>query len=302
MPAKKDLTGMVFGKLTVIEEIAERQNGRIVWKCQCECGNTKIIRGSDLTSGKTKSCGCNQYAFIDLTNQKFTRLTPLYALPERYHNSVVWHCKCDCGAEVDVSSNHLRTGRTKSCGCYNKEQVAERSRKDLTGQIFGLLTAIEPTEKRNRGSVIWKCKCQCGNFTEGSVLNLTRGDKLSCGCLQESYGVYQIKTLLSKYKINFIQEKHFSDCVFPKTNGILRFDFYVDNSYIIEYDGKQHFKCGYSNDSWNTLEHLEKTKERDAFKNDWCKQHNVPLIRIPYTEKEITIEDLMLDTSKYRVC
>lgn len=100
-----------------------------------------------------------------------------------------WHCKCDCGNEVDVLGANLRRGATKSCGCYNKEKVSERTRKNIAGQKFGLLTALEPTEERHYQSVIWKCKCDCGNIVNAPLDILQKGEKLSCGCLKESLGV-----------------------------------------------------------------------------------------------------------------
>lgn len=59
-----DLTGQVFGKLTVLyraeDYIDESGRSRTMWHCICECGNEKDIRGTNLTSGLTKSCGCLQ--------------------------------------------------------------------------------------------------------------------------------------------------------------------------------------------------------------------------------------------------
>lgn len=54
----RDLKGMKFGKLTVIE--LDSLHGKIgaSWKCLCECGNTTIARMKHLTYGNTKSCGC----------------------------------------------------------------------------------------------------------------------------------------------------------------------------------------------------------------------------------------------------
>lgn len=63
---------------------------------------------------------------IDLTGQKFERLTVLYKLPpdkSKKGRGAYWHCKCDCGNEADVLGANLRKGATKSCGCYNKEKV-----------------------------------------------------------------------------------------------------------------------------------------------------------------------------------
>lgn len=53
----KDLTGQTFGILTVIG-MSRVKNGESYFDCRCECGAIKEIRGSDLSSGNTKSCGC----------------------------------------------------------------------------------------------------------------------------------------------------------------------------------------------------------------------------------------------------
>lgn len=53
-----DLTNQRFGKLIVLEETRERQNGRVVWRCQCDCGNIILTSSKCLINGKTKSCGC----------------------------------------------------------------------------------------------------------------------------------------------------------------------------------------------------------------------------------------------------
>lgn len=61
---KKDLTGMTFGRLTVLEQAEDhiQPNGvhRPMWKCQCNCKDKTIVivQGSDLKYGHTKSCGC----------------------------------------------------------------------------------------------------------------------------------------------------------------------------------------------------------------------------------------------------
>lgn len=56
----KDLAGQKFGKLTVLEISGRASDRRIIWKCQCDCGNVSNVRGSKLTGGHTKSCGCLQ--------------------------------------------------------------------------------------------------------------------------------------------------------------------------------------------------------------------------------------------------
>lgn len=56
-----DLTGMRFGRLVVIEFAYVKItpcSRKAMWRCKCDCGNEKIIRGSSLTGGISKSCGC----------------------------------------------------------------------------------------------------------------------------------------------------------------------------------------------------------------------------------------------------
>ena len=53
-----DLTNQRFGNLIVLERNGYDNNKKILWKCQCDCGTVKNIRGNDLKSGKILSCGC----------------------------------------------------------------------------------------------------------------------------------------------------------------------------------------------------------------------------------------------------
>lgn len=54
----KDITGQVFGRLTVIKDSGERKGRHVLWLCECECGNTTVVLGSNIKRGQTKSCGC----------------------------------------------------------------------------------------------------------------------------------------------------------------------------------------------------------------------------------------------------
>ena len=66
----------------------------------------------------------------------------------------------------------------------------------------------------------------------------------------------------------------------------------MNNEYLIEYDGEQHFT--YKEEGWNTKINFEETQFRDNYKNQWSKDNNIPLIRIPYTKlSTLTIEDLL---------
>lgn len=116
----------------------------------------------------------------DLTGQKFGKLTAISPTDKRTSGgNVIWRCKCDCGNACYASSCDLHSGNTKSCGCD-----MGRSPVDLTGKKFGLITAIEPTDKRMDGFVMWKCRCDCGNICYCPSGYLNAGRIISCGCLK----------------------------------------------------------------------------------------------------------------------
>lgn len=239
--------------------------------------------------------------YIDLTNKQFSYLTVLEKTDKRGSDrSIIWKCKCKCGKIVEVNGSNLRSGHTKSCGCIKKDHPNRVYKgKDISNQSFGLLTALEPTKERKRnGSIVWKCRCRCGNIKYASEHALTQKLVQSCGCLS-SKGERKITDLLQEHNIIFEREKKFSNCVSSLTNSQYRFDFWVNNAYIIEFDGGQHFfyKEG---SGWNTKEHLQKTQFSDKEKNKWCKENNIPIIRIPYTHYDnLCIEDLLLETSNF---
>lgn len=58
-PAGRDLTGLRFGKLTVLSYV-RKENGFHIWHCRCDCGNTVDVRQSNLQNGWTTSCGCRR--------------------------------------------------------------------------------------------------------------------------------------------------------------------------------------------------------------------------------------------------
>jgi len=188
----KDLTGQRFGRLVAIRPTEERKYEKVVWECQCDCGNTAFITSSCLIRGKTTSCGCLQKEYIakelikDLTGQRFGKLIAIRPEKERKNGQVVWECKCDCGNTVSVRGANLRNGHTTSCGSCPKEGLPGNNIKDLTGKRFGRLIAVRPTEERKNGYVMWECICDCGNTTFARSASLNNGNKTSCGCLRES--------------------------------------------------------------------------------------------------------------------
>lgn len=169
-----------------------------------------------------------------------------------------------------------------------KDKLIEGSKKAATkyygGETFGpsneiILLEIVGVDKNGRRKGKFYNKITKKEFitTIGLVVsghswgkNISKGEDL-------------IGYLLKNMGVSFIKEKTFKDCINPETNYLLRFDFYLpDYNCCIEYDGEQHFY--YKGSGWNNKENFIELTKRDAIKNEYCKNHNIKLIRIPYTD------------------
>lgn len=65
----KNMVGAKCGRLLVLERAADTPQKQAQWLCRCDCGNTSVVRGSSLRSGRTQSCGCIK---IEQTIRQFT--------------------------------------------------------------------------------------------------------------------------------------------------------------------------------------------------------------------------------------
>ena len=120
-------SGDKFGKLTVVSFIkrGDGRRRRMMVECKCECGQEYYAERYNLTSGKVTSCGCSQHKgrpTVDISGQRFGNLVVTkqigWSEPKKSGcRRSLWECNCDCGKTVNVTSNELRTGNTRSCGC-----------------------------------------------------------------------------------------------------------------------------------------------------------------------------------------
>lgn len=144
----EDLTGCRFGRV-VAKERVESRNGRVRWLCCCDCGEEKVATAHDLKAGKVKSCGCMHFyqgkGSKDISGEKFGRLEVQYPTKKRdKKGSIYWHCKCECGNEIEVTEDHLLWGNYRSCGCLKEEL----NKKINTRLHFVDHTCVEVLEKR----------------------------------------------------------------------------------------------------------------------------------------------------------
>lgn len=234
----------------------------------------------------------------DFSIEQIGQLKPLYideTKPRGKGCNIYWICQCSCGNLISVNScnlnSGLKTNRNMSCGNCHANRI------DLTGDIYGQLEVIGPDEtyisnESNGWKSKWICQCECGNRISVFGTNLTRLHTTSCGCASRSIGEKNIENLLKSNGINYAREYTFSDL---KDKKKLRFDFAIFNennslSHLIEFDGRQHNNY-YT--PWNSEETLAERQARDKLKDEYCKEHNIRLIRIPYEKRDtMTLQDL----------
>lgn len=221
----KDITGAQFGKLTVLE-----YQGNSLWLCECECGNTKLARKTDLELGKVKSCGKCINTTGKLKDIKGKRFNEWYVL--EYDGNSKWKCQCSCGAIKSVTGYDLRNNKSKSCGhnenkpdndisgkTFNEWSVIRYKgngyyecvcscsvKKDVLGKhlISGASKSCGHTKyislvnkkfgmltlKKYIGNNIWECQCDCGKICNVNMSNIISGKTMSCGCQSMANPLY----------------------------------------------------------------------------------------------------------------
>ena len=217
----------------------------------------------------------------DLTGLHFGPLTAIKIEKQRTEKEkrAFWICSCSiCNNQHIIRSDTLQ--KIKNCpNNINKNNNI----KDQTGNRYGKLTVLKRdfSRQNKNQNAFWLCQCDCGTILSVNGIDLRRKHTISCGCIH-SKGEEKIISLLKENNIPFIKEKTFNNCIFPQTNGIMRFDFYLPKQDIlIEYNGEQHYNT--TNSGWNTEKALVETQKRDQYKKEWCIKNNKTLIIIPYT-------------------
>ena len=109
---------------------------------------------------------------------------------------------------------------------------------------------------------------------------------------------------MNNNNISYTTNKHFTDCKFPDTEYYGYFDFFVKSQYVIEFDGRQHFKPEpfLAADKNEAEQNFKKLRFNDLYKTVFCLKNNIPIIRIPYKNRDIlNLEDLKLETTKFLI-
>lgn len=232
------------------------------------------------------------YRLKDRTNIRYNYCVAQW-YTKRINKITYWVFLCDCGNYFEANAGHVNKGNIKSCGCLRKKIASLNGKnagringakngkvciKDHTGEKYGNLTFIEPTEERHSGNIVWKVQHDDERIFKATYYDITHGI-ITGNHNYLSFGEQKTKESLIALNINFIQEYKFSDC---KNKKPLPFDFYLpDYNICIECDGIQHFKpIKY----YGGEEKFIQRQQNDKIKTQYCKNNNIKLIRIPYQD------------------
>lgn len=117
MPAN---IGDKYGRLLVVTKSKKDIKGNAYWICLCDCGNTKVVRGSHLLSGNVKSCGCLRHVspanHTDWTGKSINGWRIIKKAGQKRNGEFYYTCKCECGKEINLTRKSIKRG-AGHCGC-----------------------------------------------------------------------------------------------------------------------------------------------------------------------------------------
>lgn len=221
------------------------------------------------------------------------QLTP-FDVVSGSHKKIWWKCNKANDHEWEASiKDKIRVSKLGGCPCCRGIKIVLSNCLDTTNPKIS--EQWHPTKNLNltpfdvsRGSdkkVWWKCNNANDHEWESTVKDITNGH--GCPYCYDSIGEKKVKSILNVMNINYEVQKKFNDCKHKKK---LPFDFYLPkHNILIEYDGKQHFKCI---EVFGGVKAFNGIKKRDKIKNEYAAKNNIPLLRIPYTKFNLIEEEI----------
>ena len=141
---------------------------------------------------------------IDLTGQMLGRWTVLG--PRRIRRGLpIWRRQCSCGTEKWVTAQSLRSGASRSCGCFARESTRSRFLKHLDGRRFGRLLVLNRNKTVGK-HVYWFCRCDCEQCVWVKSISLLSGSTKSCGCLNRELSSTRARLLKKRYRVLLTKE------------------------------------------------------------------------------------------------
>ncbi len=212
-------------------------------------------------------------------------------------SKIIYRCNI-CNKEFSATPNSLLNRQAcPECAVIRRGNKRRKSTDAFAEDLFRVQPNIEIIGKYTGSHSLVKCRCKNDGYEwESYPANLLNR---SAGCPVCNHKISRGETVIMNYLriagVEYEYNYSFDDC---KRIHKLRFDFYLPElNTAIEFDGIQHFEeVPRFNDGCNSL---QLTQERDKIKDEYCSEHGIKLIRIPFYDitniEEILDSELIID-------
>jgi len=234
---------------------------------ECPLCNTKQNMNNDIFILKSKKIHNNKYDYdlVDYKNNK----TKIKIICLKH------------GIFEQRPNDHLN-----GQGCPECKKIKLSNLKKMTKETFVMKSNLiheniydYSLSEYNGYDIKIKIKCKKHGYFYQTPHRHLNGQ--GCPSCKMSYGEKKIENYLKKFKIDYIYQHKFIDCLSPKKNYLF-FDFYLPKYNVcIEYDGEQHYKMM---EIFGGEKRFHLQKEYDEIKNKYCTKNHIKLIRISYKD------------------
>lgn len=290
----------------------EYKNNAEILNIKCRCGNDFTATFGTFRKGQQqcKECGMkirsekriestgqkHEYYSIDkiknIINEYDTETELVSTEYSGCYSKLKW--KCSCGKEFKQSFSHVKNKINNNiqllcpdCMKLMANQSFRYSEDDINKKIFDkygyqkfiIYDYENYTNNHNKNIYI---HVECGHKFTSNLSNILLCGRLCPECeIKYSKGMYNIIKYLKSNLINYELEKKFIDCKYERS---LPFDVYLPHyNALIEYDGEQHER---PTELYGGQEGLELIQLRDNIKNEYCKEKDIPLLRISHRDND----------------
>lgn len=296
-----------------IEILSTYINVASIIKCRCKiCGNQwsnsarNLIKGQGCRVCASKKngekCTKNHITFLQEIATRYDGNIQILSQYTGSHESITCYCVKHKTSWVTTPTSLL--SNTYGCPICAKEAIGDSCKK-TNEQFLSELSQVNPTivpleeYKGNQEKI--RCLCTIHNYEWNVEPNKILYRRTGCPKCASYHNENVLDSILDKYGYKYSIQKRFENC---KDKKSLPFDRYLDDfGILIEYDGEGHYipiKRGHMTDE-EAMQQLQYVQRHDKIKNQYCKDNNIPLIRIPYWERNNMEQYLLQQLSMYNI-
>ena len=290
--------GLEFVKIT-------RENSKLCIYYICPKHRYAGIQKTSLESIRRMTVGCPYCIGRNKTTESFKKelfnINPNIRVKGEYIDAktpIECECLIDHTIWFPIPNRVLCGYGCPECGRIASNKNSTKSNDMFVCQLNAINPDIIPLQEYIQAKIpIWVMCKKCGYKWQATPDHL-----LHSGCCPECSATpneIKLGNILTDLGYTIERQKKYDDC---RDQLPLPFDIYIQElNILVEYDGEQHYMPvnfgGISDEE--AEENLLKVQYHDAIKNEYCKNHDIPLIRVPYWEKHNIKEFIIMQLNQY---